>query len=99
MTGRDHLDRQTAEVQRGLLDSRLGRRHVAHRLMGEPFHCVAQRAGYSDATDLPAMPLYLRSKYTELPPDALQKIERHARRIAKQHGISLDGPAPGADET
>lgn len=59
---------------------------------------VFERAGYATATDLPAMQPYLRTKYN-LPPEAMEEIERSVARIAKKHGISLEGPAPGEDET
>lgn len=59
---------------------------------------VFERAGYATATDLPAMQPYLRTKYN-LPDEAMAEIQRSATRIAKKYGISLDGPAPGEDET
>ncbi|MEZ5341204.1 MAG: helix-turn-helix transcriptional regulator [Acidimicrobiales bacterium] len=56
-------------------------------------------ADYTAPTDLPSMSPYLRTKYKDLPPEAAAKIENYTRKIAKQHGISIDGPAPGEDET
>lgn len=59
---------------------------------------VMERAGYTTASDLPEMQPYLRTKYRNLPPEAMEQIERYASRVAKKHGISLEGPAPGEDE-
>ena len=59
---------------------------------------VFERAGYAVADDLPTMKPYLRTKYRELPPEAMEQIERYAARIAKKHGIDLTGPEPGQDE-
>jgi len=60
---------------------------------------VLERAGYTSSADLPTMQPYLRTKYRNLPPEAMEQIERYASRVAKKHGISLEGPAPGEDET
>lgn len=50
-------------------------------------------------TDLPAMTPYLRTKYKDLPADAIREIEAHFETIAAKHGITgFDGPAPGDDE-
>lgn len=49
--------------------------------------------------DLPAITPYLRTKYKDLPPAAIQEIEAHFETIAAKHGITnFDGPAPGDDE-
>lgn len=55
-------------------------------------------ADYAMPMDLPSFTPYLRTKYRDLPDDEIDKIERYAARIAKKHGVALDGPAPGADE-
>lgn len=47
---------------------------------------------------LPQLKPYLRTKYRDLPDEALEKIERYTARIAKQHGVALDGPVAGEDE-
>lgn len=47
---------------------------------------------------LPTFTPYLRSKYTNLPEEALEQIERYASRLARKHGVSLTGPLPGEDE-
>lgn len=49
--------------------------------------------------DLPAMTPYLRTKYKDLPAEAIREIESHFETIAAKHGLtSFDGPAPGDDE-
>ena len=55
-------------------------------------------AEYSVPSDLPSFRPYLRSKYRKLPTPAVEELERSFRRIAKRHGLALDGPAPGEDE-
>jgi transcriptional regulator with XRE-family HTH domain len=55
-------------------------------------------ADYSVPSELPSFRPYLRTKYRGLPAPAVEQLERSFRRIAKQHGINLDGPAPGEDE-
>ena len=60
---------------------------------------VFAMAGYSAPTDLPNLQPYLRTKYKDLPPDAMEEILKHASKVAKRHGISMTGPAPGEDES
>jgi transcriptional regulator with XRE-family HTH domain len=55
-------------------------------------------ADYSVPTDLPSFRPYLRTKYRGLPAPALEELERSFRRIAKRHGLKVDGPAHGEDE-
>ena len=55
-------------------------------------------AEYSPPSSLPSMTPYLRTKYRDLPDEAVEQIQRYSARIAKKHGIALDGPAPGEDE-
>src|SRR5438445_8722958 len=55
-------------------------------------------ADYSVPTDLPSFRPYLRTKYRGLPTPAVEELERSFNRIAKRHGLDLDGPAPGEDE-
>lgn len=56
-------------------------------------------ADYAVPADLPNLRPYLRTKYRDLPPEDAEKIEAYAARLAKKHGITLAGPAPGEDES
>jgi transcriptional regulator with XRE-family HTH domain len=53
-------------------------------------------AGYTVPTELPSFRPYLRTKYADLPPDALTELEDTFADIARRYGT--DGPAPGEDE-
>ncbi len=35
----------------------------------------------------------------DLPDEAVAQIEQYAKYLASEHGVDLDGPAPGQDET
>ena len=56
-------------------------------------------ADYAVPADLPNLRPYLRTKYRDLPAEDAEKIEAYAARLAKKHGITLAGPAPGEDES
>lgn len=53
-------------------------------------------AGYRTTTELPSFVPYLRAKYTELPTEAIDEMERYFRRVARKHGTT--GPIDGEDE-
>lgn len=55
-------------------------------------------ADYSVPSELPSFRPYLRTKYRDLPSPAVEELERSFKRIAKRHGLALDGPKPGEDE-
>lgn len=55
-------------------------------------------ADYSVPSELPSFRPYLRSKYRGLPAPAVEELERSFLRVAKRHGLALDGPKPGEDE-
>ena len=55
-------------------------------------------ADYAVPTDLPSFMPYLRTTYRNLPTEDVEAIERYAQKLAKKHGVSLSGPAPGEDE-
>lgn len=55
-------------------------------------------ADYAVPTDLPSFTPYLRTKYRDLPADEIDKIQAYAARLARKHGVDLNGPAPGQDE-
>lgn len=59
---------------------------------------VFARADYVAPSELPSFAPYLRSKYRELPSGAVDELERYLARLAKRHGVVLEGPAPGEDE-
>lgn len=64
----------------------------------DPLPLIALLPGRADFTDaLPGVQPYLRSKYPELPEDALREIASVVRR----YGVDPDGtgPAPGEDES
>lgn len=50
-------------------------------------------------SDLPTLQPYLRTKFKDMPEDAVIEIEKHFRDVAARHGINVPtGPAPGEDE-
>lgn len=55
-------------------------------------------ADYAAPSELPSMRPYLRTKYRELPISAANELDAYVQRLAKKHGVSLSGPAPGEDE-
>ena len=63
-----------------------------------PLADVFTHAEYAVPADLPSFTPYMRSKYTDLPDEAVEKIERYAQRLARKHGVHLDGPTNGQDE-
>jgi transcriptional regulator with XRE-family HTH domain len=51
--------------------------------------------------ELPTIRPYLRTKYRQLPPEAMQEIEAHFADLAKRYNIRFDtndGPQDGEDE-
>ena len=51
--------------------------------------------------ELPTIRPYLRTKYQELPPEAIKEIEDHFDALARKHGISFNhkhGPMNQEDE-
>ena len=56
-------------------------------------------AEYASPSELPSFTPYLRTKYRDLPDDAVEQIEKYVARLAKKHGVTLEGPAPGEDES
>lgn len=55
-------------------------------------------ADYTVPNDLPTLKPYLRTKYRDIPPEDVEKIEAYAARLAKKHGVRVAEPAPGEDE-
>lgn len=52
-----------------------------------------KRAGIVHTTDLPPLPVYLRSKYRYLPEDAVLEVEAFLQTLRRRHG------AHGADSS
>lgn len=55
-------------------------------------------ADYAIPSELPSFQPYLRTKYRDLPTEAIEQLERSFQRLAKRHGFDPTGPAPGEDE-
>ena len=56
-------------------------------------------AGYRHTADLPGPLPYLRAKYRDLSPEALQALSVDVAQVLTRHGIPTGaGPAPGEDE-
>jgi transcriptional regulator with XRE-family HTH domain len=58
-------------------------------------------AGYVQPQGLPNFAPYLRTKYGEMPDEAVAELDAHFQKIAKKHGFTSDtyrGPLPGEDE-
>jgi transcriptional regulator with XRE-family HTH domain len=68
------------------------------RALGLSLAEVYARADYTVPNDLPTLRPYLRAKYRDLPPEAVEQIEAYADRLARRHGVNLAGPSPGEDE-
>ncbi len=56
-------------------------------------------AEYAVPGDLPSFQPYLRSKYRDLPPEAVDDLNKAFARIVRKHGYDPDGPQDGEDET
>jgi transcriptional regulator with XRE-family HTH domain len=54
-------------------------------------------AGYPTPRALPNLRPYMRAKYRDLPPEALDDIEAYITKLQAEHGAS--GPVNGEDET
>lgn len=57
--------------------------------------------GWMPPNDLPSIRPYLRSKYHDLPPEAVAEIEAEFDAVARKHGLSFtpgSGPQAGEDE-
>lgn len=54
-------------------------------------------AGYDVPGELPSMPVYLRTKYNNLPKEAQEELEAKLKELEKKHSKNK-GPAQGEDE-
>lgn len=55
-------------------------------------------ADYAVPDDLPSFQPYLRSKYRDMPTDAIDDLEKAFARIVRKHGYQPEGPREGEDE-
>jgi transcriptional regulator with XRE-family HTH domain len=70
-------------------------------VLGIPTSDLFTTVGWVPSKQLPTIRPYLRTKYRQLPPDAVQEIEAHFDEVARRHGITFDqryGPIDGEDE-
>jgi transcriptional regulator with XRE-family HTH domain len=56
-------------------------------------------ADYAIPDDLPSFQPYLRSKYRDMPPEAIDDLGKAFERIIRKHGYQPGGPRNGEDET
>lgn len=68
------------------------------RALGVSLNEVLAAGGVTSGVDLPNLPVYLRSRYDQLPDEAVEQMSRYFDRLARQHGIDLKGPGDGEDE-
>ena len=50
---------------------------------------VYAMAQYSVPSSLPAFPIYLRTRYPELPPKAVKELMKHFKSLTDEHAIEL----------
>lgn len=82
-----------------ITSTRIGTVQTLAKALNIPMTELLTESQIIKGTDLPAMTPYLRTKYKDLPADAIREIEAHFETIAAKHGITgFDGPAPGDDE-
>jgi len=92
-------DSTIIRIEQGLIASpRPDKLSKIARALGLSLAEVYARADYTVPADLPTLRPYLRAKYRDLPPEAIEQIEQYAERLARRHGVNLSGPAPGEDE-
>lgn len=63
-----------------------------------PPHDLLQLADHLTAAELPPPRPYLRTKYPDLPPEAIDQADQYLTQLMHEHGVVPDGPAPGEDE-
>lgn len=60
---------------------------------------IMEMASYPTLTELPRPSVYLRTKYRDLPTDALDELTKSVERLLKRHGLDPSvGPRDGEDE-
>jgi transcriptional regulator with XRE-family HTH domain len=55
-------------------------------------------AGYTIAADLPSMPVYLRTKYRDLPLPARRELNDYFEKLKDKYGFDGSLPKDGEDE-
>ncbi len=70
-------------------------RAIAHGL-DVPLNDLLAAADYVPAKELPTFTPYLRTKYKELPEQAVAEMEQFLQRLRHKHGTG--GPVDGEDE-
>ena len=55
-------------------------------------------ADYAVPDELPSFQPYLRSKYRDLPDEAVSDLNEAFERVIRKHGYDPAGPQPGEDE-
>lgn len=63
-----------------------------------PVNMLLDIGQQTSKTHLPGLRPYLRSKYAELTPEAIEELDRHFIHLAEKHGVTGFGPKPGEDE-
>jgi len=56
--------------------------------LGLPTADLFAAAGYTTARELPSFPLYLKTRYSQLPRAARQEVERCFYAVAGRHGLT-----------
>jgi transcriptional regulator with XRE-family HTH domain len=59
---------------------------------------VYAMAEYAVPADLPSFQPYLRRKYRDMPPEAVEDLDKAFQEIIDKHGYDPDGPHDGEDE-
>jgi transcriptional regulator with XRE-family HTH domain len=60
---------------------------------------VLTLAGYPIPNELPSVGPYLRTKYRDLPSEAVDQLQAQVALVLRKHGIEpVDGPQAGEDE-
>ena len=53
---------------------------------------LQQAAGYVSKRTMPSLPVYFRSKYGNLPDEAMADLERYVERLRQKHGLPGSQP-------
>jgi transcriptional regulator with XRE-family HTH domain len=92
-------DATIVRIERGTIESpRPNLLSAIARELDLPLSDVFAYADYVVPQELPSFTPYLRAKYGELPPEAVEQLERSFARLAKKYGADTRGPTPGQDE-